>query len=393
MKIAVIGAGIVGSAAAFELAKRAGNEVVLYDKERRVGTHQSGHNSGVVHAGLYYTPGSQKARFCRESIPLLKDFCLEHGIGYNEIGKLIVAQSEKDEAGLREIHSKALKNGVSSVQWLSVDELREVEPNVRGRAALLSPETSIVNYQKVAQVLAEEFVSAGGELNLGHDVVTAESTPNGAIVKTANSEREFDRVIVAAGLHTDRIASRSGASKYPIVVPFFGSYYLLNEEDSTLVSHAIYPVPDPNFPFLGVHITPREDGRFMLGPSAYLSLAREGYKSTNVSAQDIGSMLGATGFWKMGVRNLTQAVRLLPEAFGHSSLLRGAQGLVPKITGEGISALERGVRAQAVNRDGTLEDDFVLEREGNVTFLRNGPSPGATSAFRLARELSDIATK
>lgn len=391
MKIAVIGGGIVGASAAFEAGVIGGHEVHIYEKENALGKHQSGHNSGVVHAGLYYTPGSLKARLCRRGVVKLRSFAKEHGVTYDESGKLIVAQTVSQVHQLRNIQKTARANDVPGVDWLSEREISEIEPNVSGLAALRSSQTAIVDFRGITRGLAAEVARRGGQLRTSRSVDRVITGPDSAQVQSLGESESYDRVIVCAGLQSDRIAEASGASKYPLIVPFYGSYYKLNASDSKLVKHAIYPVPDPRYPFLGVHITPRLDGSFMLGPSAYLSTSREGYSSGFINSKDIRSMTGSAGFWKMALANATQAIKLFPDVVGPGNLIRGAKKLVPTMSGHELVRLERGVRAQAVNANGQLEDDFVLEQVGRVTFLRNAPSPGATSAMALGEELVKMA--
>lgn len=255
MKIAVIGGGVIGASAAFEASVVDGHEVHIYEKEDAVGRHQSGHNSGVVHAGLYYSPGSLKARLCRQGVVKLRSFAKEHGVAYKESGKLIVAQSASEVAQLEKIRESAQANGVPGVDWLQDRDIADVEPNVSGLAALRSSQTAIVDYQGITRVLTAEVARRGGELRTGRSVDRVINGPDSAQVHSMGEVESYDRVIVCAGLQSDRIAEASGASKYPLIVPFYGSYYKLNDLDSRLVSHAIYPVPDPRYPFLGVHIT------------------------------------------------------------------------------------------------------------------------------------------
>ncbi|GAA1816248.1 L-2-hydroxyglutarate oxidase [Nesterenkonia flava] len=391
-KIAVVGGGIIGSATAYELKKADPTlDVQLFEKESSIGSHQTGHNSGVVHAGLYYTPGSNKAKFCRRGVNKLKSFCADHGLRYEELGKLVVAQGSEETELLKDVFERSTANEVPGVRWLQTDEITELEPNVQGDAALLSPGTAIIDFSAVAKKLAEQAEQAGATISLGKEVLDITTHATGVLVSTNRDEHQFDHVVICAGLQSDRIARRAGDAKYPIIVPFFGSYYLLNEHDSGLVSRAIYPVPDPKYPFLGVHITPRLDGRMMIGPNAYLSFAREKYGRMGTSVGDLSSMATHLGFWKMAMRNMGQAAKLLPEVLGPGGLLSGAKELVPRIEGTGVTSLTRGIRAQAVSSQGELEDDFVLHSEDRLTILRNAPSPGATSALALGEELARLA--
>lgn len=388
-RIAVVGAGIVGASVARALLKgKEDTEVLIFDKEPDAGRHQTGHNSGVAHAGLYYTPGSLKATLCRRGMSMLKEFCQQRGVAYEERGKLVVARGQQELERMETILGKAQQNGVPGIQRLSREQIHELEPEVEADAALLSPHTAIVDFGQVARALVAEAQDLGARVYFDTEVTRLYNSGGNVIVEIGGEQIKVDRAVVCAGLQSDRLAASSGAPTYPAIVPFYGEYFLLNEADSQLVERAIYPVPDPQFPFLGVHITPRLDGRQMIGPNAFLSLARESYRRNAISPRDLRSMVVRQGFWRMGFKNLGEATRLLPDALSSRGLLSGAQDLVPRITGGGLQRLERGVRAQTVGRDGGFEDDFVVHREGEITFLRNAPSPGATSALALGEHLS-----
>ncbi len=296
-RIVVVGAGIVGLAVARRLAEqRPSSEVVVVDKEADVARHQTGHNSGVAHAGLYYVPGSLKARLCRRGIGLLKDYCLERGLPYEEIGKVVVARNAGEVDRLRNIRDRAAANGVPDVRWLSRGELAELEPAVVGEAALLSPSTAIVDFVAVTRAYAADVRAAGGTLRLGFEVSRIARRGDQAAVGTPDGERLIaDRLVICAGLHSDRVARLAGDDAEPAIVPFRGEYYRLVPSRRSLVRRLVYPVPDPAYPFLGVHFTPRVDGEVDVGPNAVLALAREGYRRRDLRPRDLAETLAVAG--------------------------------------------------------------------------------------------------
>lgn len=274
-RFAVVGAGVIGAAVARELVNRSdGAEVTLFEKENHVAAHQTGHNSGVVHAGLYYEPGSLKARLCRTGVDLLQEFSEQHAVPYDACGKVVVATDDVELERLQAIFEKAKANGVPDVKMLDRDGLAEVEPNAVGLAAIHSPHTAIIDYRGVTEALAQEFRKAGGKVRLETEVVRLENRSKTAIVHTTHDSAEFDLVIVCAGLQSDRLAKRSGEDADPAIIPFFGQYFILDSEFNDVVNGLIYPVPDPKYPFLGVHVTRRIDGGLMIGPNAFLSFSR-----------------------------------------------------------------------------------------------------------------------
>ena len=392
METIVIGAGIVGLAVARRLTQvRPDDRVTVLEKETEVAAHQTGHNSGVVHSGVYYQPGSLKARLCRRGVGLLREYTQEKGISYDEVGKVVVAVDATDEERLAEVHRRAVAGGVPRVEMLGPDGLRDVEPHVRGRAALHSPTTAITDFPAVARALADDVVAAGGGVRLGHEVVAMRPSRRGVellVEREGGAARlSADRVVVCGGLHADRLAAMVGGGEGPRIVPFRGEYHLLAPERTHLVKGLVYPVPDPRYPFLGVHLTRRVDGAVDVGPNAVLATAREGYRLRDVDAGDLwetlrwpGTRALAGAHWRTGVTEVLGSL-------SSSRFLRAAQRYLPEL-GEGdLRRGGAGVRAQALARDGSLVDDFVIEDIGPVQAVRNAPSPAATSGLAIAEEI------
>ncbi|WP_428830970.1 L-2-hydroxyglutarate oxidase [Brevibacterium picturae] len=395
-RFAVIGAGIIGSAVARELIQKYdGADVTLYEKEDHPAAHQTGHNSGVVHAGLYYEPGSLKARLCRRGVSLLLDFAREHNVAFEECGKVVVATNDVEVERLAGIHTRARANGVPDVELLDRDGLAEIEPNAAGVAALHSPHTGIIDYRGLTEALVADFRRSGGRVRFSTGVrrIEQRSGANGstAIVHSSVNAQEYDQVIVCAGLQADRLAARSGEAKNPTVVPFFGQYYILEPRFNDDVNGLIYPVPDPKYPFLGVHVTRRIDGGLMIGPNAFLSFSREGYKGLGLNISDSLTVATDPGFWRFAAGNMATAAREIAVMLSIEKFVAEAARYVPSLDGADGHRATRGIRAQAMNRDGTLVDDFVIDRAGATMFVRNAPSPGATSALAIAEHLINIA--
>ncbi|HTJ67810.1 MAG TPA: L-2-hydroxyglutarate oxidase [Actinospica sp.] len=383
-RIGVVGAGLVGLAVARQLAQTTGAEVTVFEKERDVCAHQSGHNSGVVHSGIYYTPGSLKATLCRRGVELIREFCGVHGLEYREIGKVIVARDEVERARLDELEKRAAGNGVPRVRRLGPEELRELEPHVRGVAVLHSPTTAIVDYPIIARALVSDLTKLGGTVLLDTPVTRIERDGERVAVHSRGVRHGFDRLVLCAGLQSDTVARLAGDDQGPAIVPFRGEYYRLVPERRGLVNGLVYPVPDPAYPFLGVHLTPRVDGGVDVGPNAVLALAKEGYRRTDVRPADLyrtltwpGSLRLFRQHWRMGLHEYRGS--LSKRAF-----TAAARAYVPELTTGDLVAAPAGVRAQAVDRDGSLVDDFRLSTLGPVTAVRNAPSPAATSSLAIA---------
>jgi L-2-hydroxyglutarate oxidase LhgO len=391
---AVIGAGIIGAAVARELTLRfPGAAVTVFEKEARPAAHQTGHNSGVVHAGLYYEPGGLKARLCRRGVALLKDFCGERGLPYEECGKLVVARDEVEEQRLGAIFERSVANGVPGVRMLDAAGIREVEPNAVGRAALHSPETAIVDYARVTEALIDEVKQAGGTVRFETEVRRVVDVGSAAEVETDLGLERFEAAVVCAGLQSDRVAARSGEDDDPSIVPFFGQYFVLEPAHRNLLRGLVYPVPDPKYPFLGVHLTKRIDGETTIGPNAFLSLSREGYRGLGLDVRDTVSTLAFPGFWRFASRNMATALREIQSVVSAKRFIAEAQKYVPAVEGAAVTPAPRGIRAQAMNRDGQLVDDFAIRQRGRVTHIRNAPSPGATSSMAIAEYIVDTAIR
>lgn len=395
-RFAVIGAGIIGAAVARGLVQKYdGADVTLYEKEDHPAAHQTGHNSGVVHAGLYYEPGSLKALLCRRGVSLLLDFARAHDVAFEECGKVVVATNDVEVERLEGIHARARANGVPDVELLDRDELLEVEPNAEGVAALHSPHTGIIDYRGLTEALVADFRRSGGRVRFSTEVKRIEqrsgSAGTTAIVHSSVDSQEYDQVIACAGLQADRLAARSGEDKSPSVVPFFGQYFVLEPRFNDVVNGLIYPVPDPKYPFLGVHVTRRIDGGLMIGPNAFLSFSREGYKGLGLNVPDSLAVATDPGFWKFAAGNMATAAREIGGVLSIEKFVAEAARYVPALCGADGHRATRGIRAQAMNRDGNLVDDFVIDRAGATMFVRNAPSPGATSALAIAEHLIDTA--
>jgi L-2-hydroxyglutarate oxidase len=391
---AVVGGGILGAAVAQRLASL-GEEVTLLEKEDGLARHQTGRNSGVVHAGLYYPPGSLKARLCRRGMVQLEAFCAEHGIAYQAVGKVVVALDDVEAGRLGDIEGRARANGVPGIRRLSAGELREIEPHVRGVAALHSPVTAIVDYPGVTRALARLVTDAGGSVRTGTEVTGLRESATGVLVRSRTDEgvrvEEHDRVIVCAGLQADRLAAAVGAPAEPRIMPFRGEYHVLVPERRHLVRGLVYPVPDPRYPFLGVHLTPRVDGEVLVGPNAVLALAREGYDWRTVSPGDLGQVAGWPGFWRFAGRHWRTGLAEMRGSLVPRHFVAEARRYVPELGPQDVRPGPSGVRAQAMDRDGSLVDDFRIDHRGRVTALRNAPSPAATSSLAIAEHLVDEA--
>lgn len=384
-RIAVVGAGIIGLAVARQLGhERPGTEVTVIDKELTVGAHQTSHNSGVVHAGVYYAPDSLKAILCGRGSRLLHEYCVDRNISYDECGKIVIASSNSEIALLDRIQDRAEQNRVDGLRRVGPEEIREIEPHAVGVAGLYSPHTAITDFPVVAGAFAEDVVAAGGRLLLGNPVEAITSQSNGVAVRVGGEELIFDRVVICAGLQSDVVAKQAGDDAEPAIVPFRGEYYRLVPTKNELVKGLIYPVPDPNYPFLGVHFTRRIDGGVDVGPNAVLAFAREGYLRRDFSPKDLWGTLSWPGFrvlarnnWKMGVSEMIGSI-------SKHQFLDRARVYVPELQDVDVVSGGSGVRAQAVDRDGTLVEDFRIHRLGKVLAVRNAPSPGATSSMAIA---------
>ena len=392
VRYCVIGAGIVGLSTAHHLLTADPDaSVVVLEAAGAVAAHQTGHNSGVIHSGIYYEPGSLKARFCKAGERATKDFCAQHGIDYSECGKLIVATTSAELARMTALEGRAAVNGISCTR-LGLDELRELEPNVTGLGALHLPATGIVDYTRVARKLADLIIEAGGEVRINQRVLAITETSAGVLVSTNSTTMTCDRLVVCGGLQADRLAELAGVSVDVQIVPFRGEYYQLPTGRAGFVQRLIYPVPDPELPFLGVHLSPTIDGRISVGPSAVLGLAREGYPKFSFNARDTARMAAFPGLWRVARANVRLGLKEIGNSLFKDRYLRECRKYAPELTKADLLAHEAGIRAQAVRRDGTLVHDFVVERTDRMVHVLNSPSPAATAALPIGRHLASLAT-
>jgi 2-hydroxyglutarate dehydrogenase len=394
--VAVVGGGIVGLATARELQRRDPDaRIVVLEREATVGRHQTGSNSGVAHAGIYYAPGSLKARLCVEGVRDLYAFCEEHGIAHERCGKVIVALEPSELGRLDELEARGRANGVPGLRRIGPEELAEIEPHAAGIAALHSPNTGIVDYGAVARTLAAQLEAGGAVVATGAPVTTIERTAgsNGSGAATrvvhARGELRARRVLTCAGAWSDRVAVAAGADPDPRILPFRGGYLRLTPEARGLVNGLIYPVPDPDLPFLGVHLTKRVDGEVLLGPTALLVGARDAYTLTRVRPGDLRATLGWPGSWRMMRRWWRTGLTEIHLAASRRAFVAACARYVPAVGPGDVLPGPAGIRAQAVGRDGALVDDFVVHEAGGAVHVRNAPSPAATSSLALARLIAD----
>jgi (S)-2-hydroxyglutarate dehydrogenase len=381
----IVGGGIIGLATAYKLLKaRPGTRVLVLEKETEVARHQSGHNSGVLHAGLYYAPGSLKARLAVDGIRQMKAFCAEHGVAHEVCGKLVVATVETERPRLEELFRRGLANGLAGLRMLSGAEARAREPHAQSVAAVLVPEEGIVDYPAVCTTLVNRIVALGGEVRTTTSVEAVRRVPEGWTLATSGGDVHAGYLVNCAGLQCDRIARLCGESLDLRIVPFRGEYYALRAERRSLVNHLIYPVPDPAFPFLGVHFTRMIRGGIEAGPNAVLALAREGYRARDVSVRDAASALFFPGLWRFLRRYPSMVGYELRRSMSRTLFCQSLQRLVPDLREEDLIAGGAGVRAQALASDGTLIQDFVIRQGAAALHLLNAPSPGATAALAIA---------
>lgn len=385
----IIGGGIVGLATALELQRRfPAGRLLLLEKEADVALHQTGRNSGVIHAGVYYAPGSLKARFCRDGKGAMKDFCTEHGIPFLICGKLIVATDEAEAAKLAALEARARANDIP-IEPVSGTEAARLEPRVNSVAALLSPSTGIVDYGLVARHMARLFVERGGEIRKGTEVLGGSERSDDIHLQTTAGEVSAGRAVFCGGLMADRLARAFGAEVDFRIVPFRGEYFRILNQPPDLVRHLIYPVPDPERPFLGVHLTRKMDGGFTVGPNAVLAMKREGYHRTDINLADLASSLSYPGFWRLVRRNFSSAISEIAASTSRALYLRKVQKYCPHIRLEDLAPYRAGVRAQAVARDGAIIDDFLFVKGRNSLHVCNAPSPAATSALPIANHIAE----
>ncbi|NYT44265.1 L-2-hydroxyglutarate oxidase [Alcaligenaceae bacterium] len=385
----VIGAGIVGAALAAEIIKRKPQaRVLVAEKEAQAALHQTGRNSGVVHSGVYYTPGSLKTRYCREGLAQTKAFCAARGIGYEERGKLLVATNDQEEARLANLEVRGQENEVAT-QWLSMAELRALEPAITGQAALRIPSTAITDYTGITNALLADVENAGGVVRFNAEVRAVRQLGDSYQAIVGSETLSVGRIIACSGLASDRVARMLGIDPGIRILPFRGEYFVLPSRLNTIVHHLIYPVPDPALPFLGVHLTPMIDGSITVGPNAVLALAREKYNRFSVDATDAMSALTYPGLWKMLAKHPGPTWNELKGSLSKTVYLAAVRKYCPSVRIEDLGVYRSANRAQAVRPDGTLVDDFLVKSMGGITVILNAPSPAATGAMPIAAKIAD----
>lgn len=388
--VVIVGGGIVGLATARELLiRRPETRLTIVEKESAIAQHQTGHNSGVIHAGIYYAPGSLKAKLCVAGAAEMMRYCDEHEIPYQRCGKMIVATNEDELPRLNNLLERATANAVPGVRIVEADELHELEPHCRGVRALWSPNTGIVDYGQVARSYAGEIVESGAEIRLDSEVTAIERRAGKSLVTTTTGSLEAGVVITCAGLYSDRVAALTGADRSPRIIPFRGDYYILKPERRHLVRSNIYPVPDPRFPFLGVHFTPRMNGDVWLGPNAVLAFAREGYRFGTIRPRELGAILTDRAFLGFARKNWRTGASEMARDLSKRRFLASLQAYIPELTAEDLLPGPAGVRAQAFSSTGEMVDDFVIDRGEGVLHVRNAPSPAATSSLQIGKYIAN----
>jgi L-2-hydroxyglutarate oxidase LhgO len=390
--VVVVGGGIVGIAAAREfLTRRPGMSLAILDKEPSVGTHQTGHNSGVIHSGIYYAPGSLKARLCTTGARMMYEFCERKGVRTDRCGKLIVATTDNELPALDELYRRGTANGVPGLEMVGPDGIREREPHCAGLRAIWSPATGIVDFSLVTQAMASDVTRLGGVILTGQLVVGLTSHAGSIRVRTGQGEFTAGRVLTCAGLHSDQVAGLSGAPEEPRIVPFRGDYWQLRPERRHLARNLIYPVPDPKFPFLGVHFTRRiADHAVWLGPNAVLALAREGYRRSAFRPGDLIHTLRYPGFRRMARKYWRTGMAEMYRDMSKNAFVAACQRFIPELVPADVIPGPSGVRAQSVARDGRLVDDFSFNVQGaQLMHVRNAPSPAATSSLAIGQLIAD----
>jgi L-2-hydroxyglutarate oxidase len=393
--VVVIGGGIVGLATALNLKKaKPSLRLLLLEKENSLAAHQTGHNSGVIHSGLYYKPGSLKAKNCIEGYHMLIDFCNENNIKYELCGKIVVATSEDQLASLETLYERGIQNGLKGLEKLNKEQMQAIEPHVEGIAGIKVPQTGIINYTAVSEKYAENIKNMGGEIRLGEKVSSISEINGVSTVVTTKGSYNTTLVINCAGLYSDKVAQFTEKEQVKVrIIPFRGEYYEIKPEKQYLVKHLIYPVPDPNFPFLGVHFTRMVDGGVEAGPNAVLAFRREGYKKLSVDFSEFGETLAWPGFRKVAAKYWKTGLGEYYRSFSKSAFTKALQALIPEIQKEDLVPGGAGVRAQACDYDGGLLDDFAIIENKQAINVLNAPSPAATSSLSIGKTVAEMALK
>ena len=391
--IAIIGGGIVGLATARALGERAPRaRLVILEKEAKLATHQTGNNSGVIHSGIYYKPGSYKAKLCVEGKGLMLDFCSKHGIRVDHVGKVIVATSQAELPRLQTLYDRGVANGVP-VEMMEPTQLREIEPHASALRAIRSPSTAIVDYKEVAAAMTRELTARGVVIETSARVTSIARTAGAIDIATPRTVVRARRLVNCAGLYSDVVARMAGARVDVRIVPFRGEYYMIRPERQDIVRGLIYPVPDPEFPFLGVHLTRTVHGEVEAGPNAVLAFAREGYRFGRVSPSELAGTLAYRGFWRMARRYWRMGSYEMYRSLSKGAFVQALQRLVPALRPEDVTRGGAGVRAQAVSPDGSLVDDFRIVAEADAIHVLNAPSPGATASLAIGRHIAGLAVE
>lgn len=389
--VIVIGAGLVGLSTAYHfLLKNPNAKVLVLEKELAVAQHQSGHNSGVIHSGIYYKPGSLKASNCIEGYNSIIEFAEKYGIRYDLCGKIIVATTTDELPQLDAIYNRGIENGLKNLKYLSREEFREIEPHCEGVRAIKVPQTGIIDYPAVAEKLKDLFQEIGGTFLFNEEVIKINENLDGITIQTKNAQFQTKKVISCGGLYSDKLSKLSNPKNDFIIVPFRGEYFKLKEEKKNLVKNLIYPVPDPNFPFLGVHFTRMIDGNVEAGPNAVLAFKREGYKFSDFNFSETLETFTYPGFWKIAAKYGKTGLGEIYRSLSKAAFTKALQKLMPEIQENDLVPGGAGVRAQALNRNGQLIDDFDILKKGNIIHVRNAPSPAATSCLSIGQKISDL---
>ena len=390
--VVVVGGGIIGLATSMKLTQDFPKlKVAVLEKEKEVAQHQTGHNSGVIHAGIYYAPGSQKANFCSTGGKLLRDFCDEYGIAYDMCGKLIVATDDSEVPQLEELFKRGTENGAEGLRMVDQEEIKEIEPYSAGVKAILSPNTGIIDYFEVSQAYATRMRENGGDLFTNVEVISIENKEGLVYMNTTSGTVVAKYVLNCAGLHADTVARMMGVDVGVKIVPFRGEYFSIIPEKEHMVKGLIYPVPNPSMPFLGVHFTRRINGSVEAGPNAVLAFAREGYKKTDVNFKDTLGTLSYSGFWKMSAKYWKVGMHEQYRSLVKGVFVKSLQKLMPEITGDDLGDPGAGVRAQVIDSKGGLLQDFAIEASANAIHVLSAPSPGATSSLTISEYIVDLA--
>lgn len=387
--VTVVGAGIVGLSVAYNLLQENPElKIAILEKEKTIASHQTGHNSGVIHSGIYYKPGSAKAINCKNGYNLLLDFCEKEKIHHEICGKIIVATSHKEEKKLQDIYDRGIQNGLKGLKILNQEELREKEPHVSGTKGIFVPQAGIVDYKEVARKLFEISKERGGNFFFDTKVIAIDNTNNNYQITTTKETITTKFLVNCAGLYSDKIAKMDGVELYSKIIPFRGEYYLLKDKSADLVNNLIYPVPDPDFPFLGVHFTRRINGKIDAGPNAVLAFKREGYLKSNINVKEFLESISYSGFIKVALKYWKVGFFEMYRSFSKKAFVRSLQKLIPEITENDLVVGEAGVRAQLCDKRGNLVDDFLIEQSNNAVHVVNAPSPAATSSLNIGKEIT-----